>query len=82
LLAPLNVNLPPAIAGQCVLAGNLSVSPPFNGLAWSAIDTSVALARHLLPLARLKWQQGDLTNAEQAQPVYLRGKSSWKSLQQ
>jgi len=82
LLAPADVTLSQDLARACVLAGNLSTSPTFSELPWVAIDASVALARHLLPQAMLKWQRGDHTNAEQAQPVYLRGKSSWKSLQQ
>jgi len=82
LLAPLDVTLPADVARECVLAGNLSTLPPFGELPWLAVDASVALARHLLPLSQLKWQRGDHTNADKAQPVYLRGKSSWKSLQQ
>jgi tRNA threonylcarbamoyladenosine biosynthesis protein TsaB len=82
LVASSEVKLSDDVVRACVLAGNLSTAAPFAGLNWRAIDSSVALARHLLPLAQLKWQQGDHTRAELAQPVYLRGKSSWKSLQQ
>jgi len=81
LLAPADVLLLPEAASESVLVGNLSAQPPFNAFAWLAVESSVALARHLLPLAQLKWQAGDHTDAEHAQPVYLRGKSSWKSLQ-
>lgn len=79
LLLPADVVTAQDFPSQMILAGNMS--PQFGSHGWLAVDSSVALARHLLPLARLKWQAGEHTKAEQALPVYLRGKSSWKSLQ-
>lgn len=81
LLAPADVVLVQDASHDCILAGNLSAQPPFSSHAWQAIDSSVALARHLIPLARVKWLAGEYTAAELALPVYLRGKSGWKSLQ-
>jgi tRNA threonylcarbamoyladenosine biosynthesis protein TsaB len=80
LLAPADVKLDKSVTSQTVFVGNLAAQTPFSDYPWYAVDTSVALARHLLPLARLKWLAGEHTKAELAQPVYLRGKSSWKSL--
>jgi tRNA threonylcarbamoyladenosine biosynthesis protein TsaB len=80
LLAPADVKLEAAATGRMVLVGNMASQSPFADHAWQGVDGSVALARHMLPLARLKWLAGEHTNAELAQPVYLRGKSGWKSL--
>lgn len=80
LLAPADINLEQLATADMVLVGNLAAHAPFSDYRWRAVDSGVALARHLLPLARLKWLAGEHTKAELAQPVYLRGKSSWKSL--
>jgi len=65
---------------SCVLVGNMSNHAVLACRSWAHIDVSIALGRHLLPQAVASWAVGEVVTAEAAQPVYLRGKSSWKSL--
>lgn len=80
LLAPQALADLPVQPEHCVLAGNMSGHAALAGQPWAAVDASVALARHLLALAQRRLAAGETVTAEAAQPTYLRGKSSWKSL--
>jgi len=80
LVAPEALAELPLQPEQCLLAGNMSSHAILAGRPWAAVDASVALGRHLLPQAVARFAAGVLVAAEVAEPVYLRGKSGWKSL--
>ncbi|BEE04854.1 MULTISPECIES: tRNA (adenosine(37)-N6)-threonylcarbamoyltransferase complex dimerization subunit type 1 TsaB [Aeromonas] len=66
----------------CVGTGFETYGETLNGLADELAESQVRFpaAEDMLPLARAAWLAGEAVPVEQAQPVYLRDKVTWKKL--
>ncbi len=66
----------------CVGTGFETYGETLSGLADELAESQVRFpaAEDMLPLARAAWLAGEAVPVEQAQPVYLRDKVTWKKL--